>query len=160
MWDFLRELGEAGVGGSEILKNGASGGDGSGVRTSRIDNLAKALAWWVAKSSVPLSIFKPVIFPTLTPKAREFFNKFFVYLFLSTHSSSPTLNLDSKRGDKSMIESIMMKAAPIANLASGLKWFFSHMDVSNLNKRELDIVEWCINYSNETIKLGMSLSNE
>ncbi|TIB41977.1 hypothetical protein E3P86_00595 [Wallemia ichthyophaga] len=158
MWDFLRELGEAGVGGSEILKNGATGGDGSTVRTSRIDNLAKSLAWWVAKSSVPLSIFKPVIFPTLTPKAREFFNKFFVYLFLSIQSSSPTLNLDSKRGDKSVIDGIMMKAAPISNLANGLKWFLSHMDLGDLNKRELDIVDWCVMSSNDALKLGMSLS--
>ncbi|EIM24158.1 ARM repeat-containing protein [Wallemia mellicola CBS 633.66] len=159
IWDFLRELGESSVGGSEILKNSTSSGDGSNVRSSRIDNLAKGLAWWVAKSSVPLSIFKPVIFPTLSPKAKDFFNKFFVYLFLSTYSSSPTLNLDSKKGDKSIIEGIMIKAAPISNLANGIKWYLNHIDLNNLKERELEISEWCINHSVETLKLGMDLSN-
>ena len=159
IWDFLRELGESSVGGSEILKNSTSSGDGSNVHSSRIDNLAKGLAWWVAKSSVPLSIFKPVIFPTLSPKAKDFFNKFFVYLFLSTFSSSPTLNLDSKKGDKSIIEGIMMKVAPISNLANGIKWYLNHIDLNNLKEIELEISEWCINHSVETLKLGMDLSN-
>ena len=159
VWDFLRELGEAGVGGSEILKSGASAGDGLHVRSTRIDNLAKALGWWVAKSSVPLSIFKPVVFPTLTPKARDFFNRFFTYLFLAIHSSSPTLNLDSKRGDREAIEGAMMKAARISNLASGVKWFLGHMDVTSfgLDQKQLDVVERCIEHSSETLKMGMSM---
>jgi nucleolar MIF4G domain-containing protein 1 len=61
LWDFLRDLGEASVGGAEVLKNLNDNGDESEARdisSTKMRNVANAYAWWVAKDCVSLSIFK------------------------------------------------------------------------------------------------------
>jgi nucleolar MIF4G domain-containing protein 1 len=64
LWDFLRDLGEANVGGAEVIKNlkddrdeGAAF-DVKSISSTRIRNVAKAYAWWVAKDCVTLAILK------------------------------------------------------------------------------------------------------
>jgi nucleolar MIF4G domain-containing protein 1 len=61
LWDFLRDLGEASVGGAEVLKNLKDNGEGFEARdisSTKMRNVANAYAWWVAKDCVALSIFK------------------------------------------------------------------------------------------------------
>ena len=61
LWDFLRDLGEASVGGAEVLKNLKDSGDGLEAReisSTKMRNVANAYAWWVAKDCVALSMFK------------------------------------------------------------------------------------------------------
>ncbi len=58
LWDFLRELGEKNVGGTEVVKNAEFGGKGKKVSESKLSNLARALAWWVAKDATNLLILK------------------------------------------------------------------------------------------------------
>jgi nucleolar MIF4G domain-containing protein 1 len=61
LWDFLRDLGEASVGGAEVLKNLKDNEEGSEARdisSTKMRNVANAYAWWVAKDCVALSIFK------------------------------------------------------------------------------------------------------
>lgn len=61
LWDFLRDLGEATVGGAEVVKNVRDDEDGFDLRkisNSRMRNVAKAYAWWIAKDTVNLSILK------------------------------------------------------------------------------------------------------
>jgi len=61
LWDFLRDLGEASVGGAEVLKNMKGNEDGfelKDVSSIKMRNVANAYAWWVAKGCVALSIFK------------------------------------------------------------------------------------------------------
>lgn len=59
LWDFLRELGEKGVGGEEMIqKISEENGTAAKVSTRRIANLAKLYAWCVAKEVLTLAIFK------------------------------------------------------------------------------------------------------
>lgn len=61
LWDFLRDLGEASVGGAEVLKNLKDNGEGFEAReisSAKMRNVANAYAWWVAKDCIALSIFK------------------------------------------------------------------------------------------------------
>jgi nucleolar MIF4G domain-containing protein 1 len=57
LWDFFRALGESEVGGAEMIKSGfGTSSEGGSSRRSR--NMAKAYAWWCAKSGLGLNIFK------------------------------------------------------------------------------------------------------
>jgi MA3 domain len=61
LWDFLRDLGEASIGGVEVLKNLKGNGEDSNLKimsSIRMHNVANAYAWWVAKDCVTLSVFK------------------------------------------------------------------------------------------------------
>ncbi len=61
LWDFLRDLGEASVGGMEVLKNLKEDEDefeARDISSTKMRNVANAYAWWVAKDCVALSIFK------------------------------------------------------------------------------------------------------
>lgn len=61
LWDFLRDLGESGVGGVEViksLKDNDVGFDVKSMSHSRMKNVAKAYAWWIAKDCCTLTIFK------------------------------------------------------------------------------------------------------
>ena len=62
LWDFLRDLGETNVGGAEVIKNlkddAAVGFDVKKISSSRMRNVARAYAWWVAKDAISLAVFK------------------------------------------------------------------------------------------------------
>ena len=63
LWDFLRDLGETNVGGAEVLKNMKDDGavlgfDLKKISDTRMRNVAKAYAWWLAKDCVTLAILK------------------------------------------------------------------------------------------------------
>lgn len=65
LWDFLRELGETGVGGSEVIKQSEEFGDtndGSGVSNRRLSNMSVVFGWWIAKDAVSLAILKVSIY--------------------------------------------------------------------------------------------------
>lgn len=62
LWDYFRSLGEADVGGAEIVK-GAAAAAAAGHKAGADDrkkmrNMAKAYAWWCAKSGLGLNILK------------------------------------------------------------------------------------------------------
>jgi nucleolar MIF4G domain-containing protein 1 len=64
LWDVLRDMGEASVGGSEIIKNLKDDEfaiDGGRISPRRLRNVAKAYAWWIAKDSVMLSVLKVIV---------------------------------------------------------------------------------------------------
>lgn len=61
MWDFLREMGEANVGGIELLKRKQDEGNSvedKMVGRTRTRNIAKAYGWWIAKDCCTLVILK------------------------------------------------------------------------------------------------------
>lgn len=60
LWDFLRDLGETNVGGTELIKNlGEDGGfDVKNISSTRLRNVARAYGWWIAKNCCTLAIFK------------------------------------------------------------------------------------------------------
>ena len=71
LWDFLRDLGETGVGGTEVLKNlkdDAASFDVGKISSSRSRNVARAYAWWIAKDACTLAVLKVIplyLVPTL-----------------------------------------------------------------------------------------------
>lgn len=60
LWDFLRDLGETTVGGTELVKNlkDDDGFDLKNISSTRVRNVARAFGWWIAKDCVTLSILK------------------------------------------------------------------------------------------------------
>jgi hypothetical protein len=63
LWDFLRDLGEHKVGGAEVLKHLSHDGSQNSfnvksISSTRMKNIAKAYAWWIAKDGVSLAILK------------------------------------------------------------------------------------------------------
>jgi nucleolar MIF4G domain-containing protein 1 len=58
LWDVLRDMGEATVGGTERLASGTGEAQGETVSSRKARNLARAYGWWLAKGTLTLSIFK------------------------------------------------------------------------------------------------------
>lgn len=63
LWDFLRALGETHVGGAEMLRALGDGDAGAGfalasVSGTRLRNVARAYAWWIAKDCCTLAVLK------------------------------------------------------------------------------------------------------
>jgi len=76
-WDFLRDLGETNVGGAELTKNIKDNGGGSEVQQmppTRLRNVAKAYAWWIAKDCSSLTIFKVCLDANLWTKVLNHLN--------------------------------------------------------------------------------------
>ncbi|KAF8757696.1 hypothetical protein RHS01_03514 [Rhizoctonia solani] len=93
LWDFLRSLGETQVGGEAISRDEVASGDE--VSNSMISNHAKAYAWWLARGSVALTIFKPVEFLVLRPRTKQFFRSLFAQMVISSQSNSPLVDVRS-----------------------------------------------------------------
>jgi len=99
LWDFLRDLGEKGVGGRSIVERDEEASDdedsmSSGlVSEGRIANVARAYGWWIAKGALSLSAMKVIDFTTLKSKAVDFLQQLLVHVFLSAQTTSPTLTL-------------------------------------------------------------------
>jgi nucleolar MIF4G domain-containing protein 1 len=71
----MRDLGETNVGGAEVIKNLKHDGEGvefevKVISTTRMKNVAKAYAWWIAKDCAALGILK-VIKSTLFKQVGE-----------------------------------------------------------------------------------------
>ncbi|KAG2074305.1 ARM repeat-containing protein [Suillus decipiens] len=157
LWDFLRDLGESGVGGVEVIKNLKDNDiefDVKSMSPSRMKNVAKAYAWWIAKDCCTLTIFKPVDFTVLKPQTRTFLKELFVQLFIASQVSSPMLSNDS--GDypsirnRGSLEEIFLKASRIENLGLGLVFF-----MSNTFKGEDGFLTWASSVAKETLQTGM-----
>jgi nucleolar MIF4G domain-containing protein 1 len=58
LWDFLREMGEAGVGGSGSGAQFGGESDGRSVKVEKAINIARAVAFGVARGSLDLTLFK------------------------------------------------------------------------------------------------------
>ncbi|KAH7930221.1 ARM repeat-containing protein [Leucogyrophana mollusca] len=158
LWDFLRDLGETTVGGAEVIKN-LEDDDGSrfNVKTinpSRMKNVAKAYAWWIAKDCCSLTILKPVDFTFLKPQTQKFIKELFIQVFVASQVSSPILGngpndypASRNRGD---LEEVFKKASRIENLGVGLLYFMSE----NFRAEE-GLVKWGCAVARETLQAGM-----
>jgi nucleolar MIF4G domain-containing protein 1 len=59
LWDFLRDLGESNVGGAAVIKNAKDVEfDVKSISKTRMQHVAKAYAWWIAKDCTSLMILK------------------------------------------------------------------------------------------------------
>ncbi|KIY51919.1 ARM repeat-containing protein [Fistulina hepatica ATCC 64428] len=139
LWDFLRELGESGVGGLAVLKSleESQGLDGSDdfdtdgkISQTRVDNIARLYAWWIAKDS-------PLDFAMLKPSAKRFLKCLLVYVFRSVQAAGPAYDVgpslsgggtdagwsgDAQRS-RGAIEDVFIKATRSETLAVGLLYF-------------------------------------
>lgn len=103
LWDFLRDLGEKGVGGRSIVEREEEEEDQRGddddyfqektVSRSKISNIARAYGWWFAKGALSLSAMKVIDFTSLKAQAIQFLQEVFIHLLLSAHTNSPMLTL-------------------------------------------------------------------
>ncbi|EIW83932.1 ARM repeat-containing protein [Coniophora puteana RWD-64-598 SS2] len=154
LWDFLRDLGETNVGGAEVIKNITDDGgafDGENVSPTRIRNVAKAYAWWIARDCCTLMILKPVDFTVLKSQSRKFLRELFVQLFVASQVSSPLLlvpgaELPSGR-NRSLVEEVFMKASRLENLAMGLTYF-----LTETFRKEEDLLKWGTTVARETLQ--------
>jgi len=157
LWDFLRDLGEASVGGAEVLRNLKDDGEGFEARDislTKMRNVANAYAWWVAKDCVAVSIFKPVDFTTLKPRTRDFFSYFFHQLFASSQVSVPVLGADlPPTRSKGPIEEIFIKATRVQALAMGLVYFLTEMKKTS----EEEFVRWASSVAIDTLRTGLDV---
>lgn len=65
LWDLLRDMGEANVGGAEVIKNLSEDSFGSKtISSTRLKHVARAYGWWIAKDSCSLIILKVCSFQT------------------------------------------------------------------------------------------------
>ncbi|KAI5983325.1 hypothetical protein EDD15DRAFT_1888672 [Pisolithus albus] len=154
-WDFLRDLGETNVGGTEVIKN-LKGDEGhleiKDISFSRMRNVAKAYGWWIAKDICSLLILKPVDFTLLKPQSRKFLKELFTQVFAATQGSSPMLSdgLDIQSRNRSVIEDTFNRATKIENLGLGLIFFLSHAF-----HEETGFLQWASSVAKETLQCGM-----
>ncbi|KAJ3920139.1 hypothetical protein F5877DRAFT_89598 [Lentinula edodes] len=159
LWDFFRDLGETNVGGAEVIKGlQEGGGDNFGVKSissTRIKNIAKAYAWWIAKDSVTLAVLKPIDFTMLKSQTQMFLHQLFIYLFLSSQSKSPLISANtSSSRNRSSIEEVFIKASRLQTLAIGLVFFLS----KRLSLAENDeLVKWGTEIAKDTLRSRLDI---
>ncbi|KAF7312428.1 MIF4G/MA4-domain-containing protein [Mycena indigotica] len=155
LWDFLRDLGEVNVGGAEIMKNLKDNEDGFDVKnisSSRMRNVARAYAWWIAKDCLTLAILKPVDFTTLKSQSTAFLRELFVQLFVCSQTSTPLADINALPAtrNRSSVEEIFIKATRIETLAIGLAYFLTETLQS-----ESDVVQWACGVAKDTLRTGV-----
>jgi len=164
LWDFLRDLGESDVGGADIVsQDNAKSFDIKNISPTRIQNLAKAYAWWVAKGSSSLTIFKPVDFVKLQPQTRVFFKTFFAQLFVSNQASTPALDFTSSGPEpprnRETLEAVMMKVLHSSTLSRGIVYFLSKSPLEALaqSKEMKKLLKWGSEVATESLRVGMDV---
>lgn len=174
LWDFLRGIGESSVGGAEVLKNMKDSEESFEVKdtsSAKMNNIASAYAWWIAKGCVTLSVFKvrsfyisiflvtkllpqPVDFTVLKPRTRDFLSYFFRQLFINSQTSIPTLQSDlPATRNKASLEEIFVKAARIQVLAMGLVYFLTETKKGS----EEEFIRWAIGVAIDALRTGLDV---
>ncbi|KAH9481342.1 Suppressor of glycerol defect protein 1 [Psilocybe cubensis] len=165
LWDFLRDLGETTVGGAAVIKN-IKEDDGFNLKSVsdvRLQNVAKAYAWWIAKDCLTLMIFKPVDFTMLKPRAHGFLKELFTQVFINSQRATPLLTTDTQNitftRNRNVIEEIFIKASRVQALAMGLVYFLSESfrDKSSSDQDLPKFLNWAIGVAKETLRTGVDL---
>ncbi|KAG8717096.1 suppressor of glycerol defect [Ceratobasidium sp. 395] len=167
LWDFLRSLGETQVGGAAISRDFDTSGDD--VSDSTITNYAKAYAWWLARGSVALTIFKPVEFLTLQPRSKRFLKSLFLQMIISSQSNSPLVDIRSVESaipqtrNRAAIDEIISKGLRIPAMCKGIAYFIQSMrseeELGARTKRAYDLLIWGLDVAQEALQRD-SLSDD
>ncbi|KAF5367452.1 hypothetical protein D9758_003658 [Tetrapyrgos nigripes] len=166
LWDFLRSLGESNVGGVEVIKNLKDGGGDEGfdvksISSTRMRNVAKAYAWWIAKDCITLAVLKPVDFMLLKPQTQTFLRHLFIQLFLSSQSPTPLIAKQVTTRNRAAVEEIFIKGSRIQSLSMGLVFFlsknFSEEHMEGLEETTVKLVKWGFEVAKETLRVGMDI---
>lgn len=164
LWDFLRDLGEKNVGGAAVVKNvNEDDFDLKVISNTRLQNIAKAYAWWIAKDSVTLAVLKPVDFTTLKPRTQEFLKELFTQIFVNSQRPTPLVTSDLRNipftRNRNAIEEIFIKASRVQALAMGLVYFLSQtFKVQSEPEDGLSkFLRWAVNVAKDTLRTGVDL---
>ncbi|KAJ6576616.1 hypothetical protein DFH09DRAFT_1149872 [Mycena vulgaris] len=163
MWDFLRDLGEATVGGAEVIKNlkDDDGFDVKSISSTRMRNVAKAYGWWIAKDCVTLGILKPVDFTILKPQSREFLKELLVQLFVSSQVATPVISASAvpTTRNRGPVEEIFIKASRLEALAMGLVYFLTEVfrDVEEMSDALQKLTKWGSAVAKDTLRTGVDV---
>ncbi|KAF6754394.1 MIF4G/MA4 domain-containing protein [Ephemerocybe angulata] len=163
LWDFLRDLGETKVGGAELLKSNKDddGFDVKSISRTRMRNVAKCYAWWIARDAVSLLVLKPVDFTVLKPQSKEFLRELISQILFASQLTSPLLTDDlstvSLTKNRTPIEEIFIKASKVDTLAMGLAYFLAE-EFRSLRKEEDSVskfLSWGVALATETLRSGL-----
>ncbi|KAJ7455339.1 hypothetical protein B0H11DRAFT_252563 [Mycena galericulata] len=163
LWDFLRDLGELNVGGAEIIKNlkDDEGFDVKSISSTRMKNIAKAYAWWIAKDCVTLGILKPVDFTVLKPQSRAFLKELLVQIFVSSQVATPVISVSavSTTRNRGSVEEIFIKASRVETLAMGLVYFLTEIfrDVDEMEDGLKKLTKWASGVAKDTLRTGVDI---
>ncbi|ORY29367.1 hypothetical protein BCR39DRAFT_532516 [Naematelia encephala] len=110
LWDFLREI-EGGD--KEVRRRGA--------------NIARALAYVVARGGLDMTAFKAVEWTSLSSHTKRFLQTFLAHLIVSTQTTSPIFAIPKtykfpKDADAEVLIEVIQKSMTVAGLAEG--WLF------------------------------------
>ncbi|KAJ9074682.1 suppressor of glycerol defect [Entomophthora muscae] len=144
LWDFLRELGESGVGG--LGGTHSSTTSIAQVPVRRLINLAKFFGYLLGKLSLPLTILKSLTFTSLKPRSRLFLQLAIIHQFINTDDES--------------IASQVAKLADLKDLRQGLAFFIHHfvatptdLASSSLSVQEKETVASRAKFAEDLLKL-------
>ncbi|KAF9560494.1 ARM repeat-containing protein [Agrocybe pediades] len=166
LWDFLRDLGEITVGGAAVIKNVKEddGFDVKNISQTRLQNVARAYAWWIAKDCVTLLILKPVDFTLLKPQTQTFLKELFTHIFMNSQRSTPLLGTDYRNvtftRNRNAVEEIFIKASRVQALAMGLVFFLSEAFKTNKSSSDDEnakFLRWAVGIAKETLRTGVDL---
>ncbi|KAF8638284.1 hypothetical protein AX17_002304 [Amanita inopinata Kibby_2008] len=166
LWDFLRDLGESGIGGIEVVKNMKGDGDGDHLSTKTVSkiylsNIAKAYGWWIAKGSVTLTILKPVDFTTLKARGKEFLRELVAAILISSQVTSPVLGSSAKNlsavRDRAAVEEIFIKATRVETLAMGLVYFMTET-FRDGSHEVTKLIRWSCEVAKDTLRTGLDIT--
>ncbi|GJE88610.1 MIF4G and MA3 domain-containing protein [Phanerochaete sordida] len=165
LWDFLRDLGETAVGGAEVLKNirdDAVGFDLKKISDTRMRNVARAYAWWLAKDCCTLAILKPVDFTVLKPTTQRFLKELFIHLLVSTQLPTPLLTSDPNdfptTRNRAPIEEVFIKATRIQALAYGLVYFLGEVFQHEAETDGNGFLVWANKVAVDTLRTGVDIA--
>ncbi|KAG6862500.1 hypothetical protein C0995_000047 [Termitomyces sp. Mi166 len=164
LWDFLRDLGETSVGGTELIKNlkDDNGFDLEIISPTRMHNVARAYGWWIAKGCVTLSILKPVDFTSLKKTTTEFLREMLLQIFICSQRTTPLLTSNAKdvpaTRSRDVIEEIFIKATRIQTLAIGLVYFLSEAFPDTSKDGEMEkFIKWASGLAKDTLRMGVDI---
>lgn len=185
LWDFLRDLGETGVGGAEVLKNlkdDVAGFDVGKISNTRVRNVARAYAWWLAKDACTLVILKvcsflmfdimgrrsltyisqPVDFTNLKPQTHQFFTDMFTHILVGSQLPTPLLSTDPKdfpsTRNRGPLEEVFIKASRIETLALGIAYFLSQTFGQGKERDDTStFIKWASKVAIETLRTGIDV---
>ncbi|KAJ2388274.1 suppressor of glycerol defect, partial [Coemansia sp. RSA 2603] len=135
LWDFLRELGEADVGGMSHVAE-AQPTAALDVPLRRVVNLAKLYAWLVGRQGLSLAVLKTLTFARVGRQARVFLQVMFAALF----------GLFREMGDRQARElaDVFRRAVSVPEMCQGLLLFLRLFvrDGELVPEEDREVVRW------------------
>ncbi|KIM20855.1 hypothetical protein M408DRAFT_81406 [Serendipita vermifera MAFF 305830] len=171
LWDFLRSIGETGIG----HKGGDDGFETpAGPSTSRTRNMAKFYGWLIARGSLSIFALRPINFTLLQPNTLGFLDTLFYDIFVNSQGPTPILSrtglatlwqrgdtsiIGKAKYDKGQIVETFMPAIRDGDLAKGLIVYLSKFikrKVGQGEEGERRFFVWAVDVAKEVLEMSSS----